>query len=205
MSGERSEPDPDPRRGEITGLLLAWSGGDSSAFEQMVPLVYGRLLEIASGMLTYERAEHTLQTAALVHEAYVRLVELERVSWSDRAHFFALAARVMRRILVDHARRVRSKKRDGGAVLPLELVEDLSGNERPDLLALDQALRDLAHHDSQLAKIVEMRYFGGLDREEIAEVLGIGSATVTRRWRMARAWLFTQLSTVAPDAPSRGE
>lgn len=191
----------DAIRGEVTELLQAWSRGDDSAFERMMPLVYERLLQIASGMLTFERRDHTLQSGALVNEAYLRLVHLERVSWSDRAHFFALSATLMRRILVDHARKVKSEKRGQGAdLLPLEAALEVAGEHRPDILALDQALKDLASKDPEEARIVEMRYFGGLSRDEIAEVLGVGSATVTRRWRMARAWLFQQLNSVAPDA-----
>ena len=184
-------PSPAAEAGEVTALLQDWNRGNEAALEQMMPLVYGRLKEIASGMLSFERQQHTLQSAALVNEAYMRLIHLENVSWSDRAHFFALSARLMRRILVDHARRVGSIKRgDGVERVPLEVVDDIAGGAPVDLLALDQALRDLGDHDSELAQIVEMRYFGGLDRDEIAEVLGIGSATVTRRWRMARAWLY---------------
>jgi len=180
--------------GDVTELLQEWSRGDEDALERMMPLVYERLQKIASGMLSFERRDHTLQSAALVNEAYIRLIQLDRVSWSDRAHFFALSARLMRRILVDHARKVGSKKRgEGERLLPLEVAEDMPGGTRPDLLALDRLLRDLAGHDPQQAQIVEMRYFGGLSRDEIAEVLGIGSATVTRRWRMARAWLFREL------------
>ncbi len=192
---------PDAIRGEVTELLQAWSRGDAAAFERMMPLVYERLLQIASGMLTYERRDHTLQSGALVNEAYLRLVHLERVSWSDRAHFFALSATLMRRILVDHARKVKSEKRGQGAdFLPLEAALEVAGEKRPDILCLDLALKDLARKAPEEAKIVEMRYFGGLSRDEIAEVLGVGSATVTRRWRMARAWLYQQLNEVPQDA-----
>ena len=192
---------PDAACGDITELLQEWSRGNAAALERLMPLVYDRLHQIASGMLTFERGDHTLQSGALVNEAYLRLIQLERVSWSDRAHFFALSATLMRRILVDHARRVKSEKRGQGAdLLPLEAALEVAGENRPDILALDQALKDLADKDPEEARIVEMRYFGGLSRDEIAVVLGIGSATVTRRWRMARAWLFQQLNQVVPDA-----
>lgn len=193
---------PDPEAGAITVLLRDWSQGDQAALERMMPLVYDRLEQIASGMLSCERADHTLQSAALVNEAYLRMIQLDRVSWSDRAHFFALSARLMRRVLVDHARRVSSAKRGNRPLLlPLEAAEDVAGNgPPPDILSLDQALQDLANHDEQQARIVELRYFGGLSRDEIAEVMGIGSATVTRRWRMARAWLFQHLKALEPEA-----
>ncbi len=195
MSPADTRPESRALDGDITNLLKEWSRGDEHALEQMMPLVYDRLQRLASGMLSQERGDHTLQSAALVNEAYMRLVQLDRVSWSDRAHFYALAARMMRRILVDHARRLGSQKRgERPALLPIELAEEMASQTSTDLLALDRAMRDLASQDEEQAQIVEMRYFGGLSRDEIAEVLGIGSATVTRRWRMARAWLFQQLS-----------
>lgn len=182
-------------RQHITDLLQAWSGGDEEAVEELMPLVYDRLHELASGFLRNERANHTLQSSALVHEAYLRMIQLEHVTWQDRAHFFALSARLMRRILIDHARQTKSIKRgEGEAKLPLTMAEQVSLDAHPDLLALDLALVRLTDRDPQQGRIVELRYFGGLDREEIAHVLGISSATVTRRWRMARAWLYRQLS-----------
>jgi len=196
----------------ITELLQAWSGGDATALEELIPRVYDRLQSLASGFLTNERQDHTLHTAALVHEAYLRMVQLRSVSWQDRAHFFALSARLMRRILIDHARKIRSAKRGDQVVrLTLEAAEETpevgavpSAVVHPELLDLDQALDRLARRDKQQARIVELRYFGGLDREEIAIVMGISSATVTRRWRMARAWLYEQLQesdgSAAPEA-----
>ncbi len=182
-------------RQQITDLLQAWSGGDEHAAEELMPLVYDRLHELASGFLRNERSNHTLQSSALVHEAYLRMIRLEHVTWQDRAHFFALSARLMRRILIDHARQNKSIKRgEGEAKLPLAMAEHVSLDTHPDLLALDMALTRLTDRDPQQGRIVELRYFGGLDREEIAHVLGISSATVTRRWRMARAWLYRQLS-----------
>ncbi len=184
-----------PLDAPITGLLIAWSHGDEQARDVLVPLVYDQLCALAGGILRSERTNHTLASSALVHEAFLRMVEIDKVGWNDRAHFFALCARLMRRILIDHARKQRASKRgEGGENLPL-FEDRLSDKARdPDLLALDQALERLADRNSQQARIVELRYFGGLDREEIAAVLGISSATVTRRWRMARAWLFRQLS-----------
>lgn len=191
---------------DITELLRAWGHGDRQALERLMPLVYDRLHQLASGFLRYERANHTLQSSALVHEAYLRMVALDRVSWQDRAHFFALSARFMRRILIDHARRIRSRKRgQGQAPVPLEAVKHLAAEQHPDLLALDHALLRLAEQDPQQARIVELRYFGGLDREEIALVLGISSATVTRRWRMARAWLYRQLRQCDREDPAAGD
>ncbi len=179
----------------ITNLLVAWRGGDPAAFEALLPMVYGQLKRLAGSFLRQERQEHTLQATALVHEAYVRLVELQRVEWQDRAHFFALCARLMRRILVDHARHNSRVKRGGGVVrVPLDEAFETAVGRRPDFLELDRALRDLAAQDATMAEIVTLRYFGGLNRDELGEVLGIGSATVTRQWRRARAWLLQELS-----------
>lgn len=198
--------DQSPIEAPITDLLIAWSRGNEQARDALVPLVYGHLCALAGRILSGERANHTLASSALVHEAFLRMVEIEKVGWNDRAHFFALCARLMRRILIDYARKHRaSKRREGGRALPL-LEYALSDTIRhPDLLALDQALDRLADRNSQQARIVELRYFGGLDREEIAAVLGISSATVTRRWRMARAWLFRQLSQSTPPRDPAAE
>ena len=184
--------------GRVTSLLLDWSGGDRQALEELMPLVYDQLRLLASGCLRGERQGHTLETAGLVNEAFLRLIDQERVHWRDRAHFFAIAGRMMRRILVDHARRHASAKR-GGRVEKVALPDlDLVPVEpETDLVALDEALVALAEQDSESARIVELRYFGGLNREEIAAVLGMSSASVTRRWRMARAWLYDQLSREA--------
>ena len=179
---------------EITGLLVSWSCGDEKAIDRLMPLVHSRLRRLAAGFLNQERPDHTLQTQALVNEAYLRLIDQSRVSWRDRAHFFAIAGRLMRRILVDHARRRGYVKHGGQAkrVAPEEL-ERLTIDRSEELVALDEALVTLATRDRQLARLVELRYFGGLTKEEIAEVLGISSATVTRRWRMAKAWLYRYL------------
>ncbi len=179
---------------EITRLLVAWSRGDEDALHELMPLVQERLRRLAASFLNHERSGHTLQTLGLVNEAYLRLIDQEQVSWRDRAHFFAIAGRLMRRILVDHARRQGYAKRGGGAQkVSVEHLERMSIDRPPDLVALDDALKTLAEKDRQLARLVELRYFGGLTKEEIAEVLGISSATVTRRWRMAKAWLYSYL------------
>lgn len=156
---------------------------------------YRRLKKIASHLLERERSGHTLQTTDLVHEAYLRLAALDRVEWRDRVHFYAMSARIMRRVLVDHARRCASAKRGGGRIVvatgdrPEPAID-----QAPDLVAVHGALEALAEHDPQRARIVELRFFGGLNRDEIAEVLEISSATVSRRWRSARAWLLHELS-----------
>ena len=180
---------------EITGLLLAWRGGDAAALASLMPLVYRRLKEIAGRLMAGERHGEMLETTALVHEAYLRLVDLKRISWQDRSHFFAMCARIMRRVLVDRARRHCCDKR-GGRPRRVECSElkGMFSPRAPRLVALDEALGDLAEHDAQMARIVELRFFGGLDREAIAEVLGISSATVTRRWRSDRAWLVNYLA-----------
>ena len=184
---------------EITELLLAWRGGEEKALAELIPQVYGQLQEMASNYLRQERVDHTLQTTDLVHEAFVRVVQLERIDWVDRAHFLALVARFMRRILVDHARTRSRIKRGSNAIrIPLEDLEGLAPPREAQILELDEALKELSEKDEEASKVVEMRFFGGLNRDEIAEVLGISSATVTRRWRMARAWLFHSLEAGSP-------
>lgn len=179
---------------EITRLLIAWSGGDERALNVLMPLVYGRLRRLAASYLRHERADHTLQTSALVNEAYLRMISQDQVSWRDRTHFYAVAAQMMRRILVDHARHHRYAKRGGPLrnLTPMEL-DLVTDDKDPDVMSVDEALNALAEKDPQQAKLVELRYFGGLTKEEIAEVLGISSATVTRRWRLAKAWLYRYL------------
>ncbi len=181
-------------RGEVTLLLAAWSQGDRQAADELMPLVYGELRRLATGFLERERADHTLEPTALVHEAYLRLVGQRKGDWESRGHFFAIAAKMMRRILVDHARSRRMEKRGGGLPkVPLTEMEDL-GCERPaDLLALDEALESLAAFDARKASIVELRFFVGLSLHEIAEVLGCATATVTRHWLSARAWLYREM------------
>ena len=180
--------------GGITQLLLKWSGGDSSAREELMPVVYGELRRLAAKYLLRERVNHTLQPTALVNEAYLRLVDQEKVEWQNRAQFFGLAARLMRNILVDHARSHQAAKR-GGRQLSVSLSKADQVSEKPgiDLVALHETLERLAVHDEQKGRIVELRFFGGLTIEETAEVLEISHATVERDWKMARAWLRCEL------------
>ena len=174
---------------DATQLLLAWQAGEPSALERLTPLVYDELRRIAGSMFQRERANHTLQPTALVNEAFVKLVGGAEVSWQSRAHFLAVAANCMRRILVDHSR-AKSAARRGGAAVHLPVAEELvSTDQAPEILALDEALADLARFDKRRAEIVELRYFGGLTGEEIAETTGLSTATVTRDLRVAEAWL----------------
>lgn len=203
-----SDPAPpsDPGRsppGEITHLLLAWRDGDEQALLEIVPLVYDELRRRAAARLRREPSDSTLEPTALVHEVYLRLIDQTQVDWRSRAHFFALAALMMRRVVIDHARRRRYAKR-GGGVLTITLDE---APERPapaaaDLLTLDQALTELGGVDPELARLVELRFFGGLTQREIGEVLGCSVPTVTRRWRLARAWLYHFLEEGASGSPS---
>jgi RNA polymerase sigma factor (TIGR02999 family) len=177
----------------VTALLHAWRDGDPSAFERLTPIVYAELRRRARHCLRRERPDHTLRPTALVHEAYLRLVHLDDVSWHDRAHFFALAARLMRRILVDQARAHRYRKRGGGAPT-VTFDEALAISARaPDVVALDDALEVLARHDARKARVVEMRFFGGLTNVEIARALNVSTDTVTRDWQIARLWLRREL------------
>lgn len=180
---------------DVTSLLLAWGAGDEQALERLTPLVYRELHRLASAYMARERPDHTLQTTALVNEAYVRLVDLQGVGWHDRAHFFAVAARLMRRILVDFARARSYQKRAGGGER-ISLNESLlvTGEPGAELVALDDALNRLAELDPRKCQVVELRYFGGLRGEEIAEALKISHETVTREWRAAKAWLYNQLN-----------
>lgn len=179
----------------ITQLLIDWGKGDQAALEKLMPLVYSELRRLASNYLRRERAEHTLQPTALVNEAYLKLVHQKNAKWQNRAHFFGISAQLMRRILVDHARQHRAVKRGGSAQQRISItsVEKLAKQPEVDLLALNEALDELAKMDPQQSRIVEMKFFGGLSIEEIAEVLSIGHATVERDWKMARAWLRRQL------------
>ena len=182
---------------DVTSLLQAWREGDPEALERLMPLVYGELRRLASRSMAGERSDHTLEPTALVHEAFLRLVGGGPPRWQDRIHFFAVAAQLMRRLLVDHARgRRRAKRGSGARLLPLEAALHVSGPEpesRADLLALDEALTALAAFDSRKARVVELRFFGGLTIEETAEVLGISTATVILEARLARAWLFRRM------------
>jgi RNA polymerase sigma factor (TIGR02999 family) len=183
----------------VTHLLLQWSKGDRGALDALVPLVYEELRRLAQVYLNREKSGHTLSSTALVHEAYIRLVRQEDVSWQNRAHFFAVAARMMRRILVDHARKHNYAKRGGGA-MTLSLDETVAqAKERElDLVALDDALDALAKLDERQCRMVELRFFGGLSIEETSEVLGVSAPTVKREWASARAWLYREISGAAP-------
>jgi RNA polymerase sigma factor (TIGR02999 family) len=182
----------DPSK-EVTRLLGNWSRGDPQAREALMPLVYAELRRLAASYLRRERTDHTLQPTALVHEAYIRLVEQKKVQWQDKSHFFAITAQLMRRILVDHARGHLADKRGSGAPrVPLTEAIVMSQERPAELLALDESLSRLAALDAQQARVVELRVFAGLTVEETAEVLGISPATVKRDWRMAKAWLLQE-------------
>lgn len=182
------------RAADVTHLLLAWSQGDESALRQLVPVVHAELRRIARRQMRREREDHTLQTTALVNEVYLRLIDVARVRWQDRAHFFAMSSRLMRRVLVDHARSRRYLKRGGGAT-HVSLSHALRGSDErgPDLVALDDALQSLAAVDERKSRVIEMRFFGGLSVAETAEALGVSPETVMRDWRLARAWLLREL------------
>ncbi|CAN5877175.1 sigma-70 family RNA polymerase sigma factor [soil metagenome] len=180
--------------GRITQLLLKWSGGDSSAREELMPLVYGELRRLAAKYLRRERVNHTLQPTALVNETYLRLIDQQKVEWQNRAQVFGLAARLMHNILVDHARSHQAAKRGGQQFsVSLSRADRISQEAEIDLVALHETLERLAAHDPQKGRIVELRFFGGLTIEETAEVLEISHATVERDWKMARAWLRCEL------------
>jgi len=187
----------------ITELLIDWNRGDKGALDRLMPIVYNELRVVARHHLSLEDREHTLQSAALVNETYIRLVDQERVQWRNRAHFFAISARMMRRILVDHARQRRAEKRGGIAPrLSLDESAGVAKHTDLDLVALDQAMEALSRLDPQQARVIELRFFGGLTIEEISEALDISAATVTRDWVTAKAWLFSQLKESSPDSSS---
>jgi RNA polymerase sigma-70 factor (ECF subfamily) len=180
---------------EVTQILHDWSGGDANAPARLMPFVYDELRRLARTFLARERGAHTLQPTALVHEAYLRLVDQRSVKWQNRAHFYGLAASMMRRVLIDHARAHATGKRGGAALhLSLDDVQVPLEQRAAGLLALDEALERLAQIDERKCKIVEMRFFGGLSDEEIAEVLEISTRTVLRDWKTARLWLYRELS-----------
>jgi RNA polymerase sigma factor (TIGR02999 family) len=190
----------------VTRLLLDWSGGDQRALEELVPLIYNELRHLAHNFLYSERPDHTLQTTALVHEAYLKLIDQRDARWQNRAHFFAIAAQAMRRILIDSARRRSAAKRGGrGEKLSLDEAADIALEDESNLLDLDEALTELAKIDPQQSRIVELRYFGGLTIEETAEVISVSPATVKREWAMARAWLHQELTQSADEAPHAGK
>jgi RNA polymerase sigma-70 factor, ECF subfamily len=188
----------DSRASEVTQILNDWRAGDAQAADKLMPLVYDELRRLARDYLRRERVDHTLQPTALVHEAYVRLVDDKRVSWQNRAHFYGIAARLMRRILVDHARARNAIKR-GGLVqkVPLDEARDLPPAATNDLVALDSALEDLAKTYPRKSEVVELKFFGGLEADEIAEVLQVSPKTVLRDWQFAKLWLCRELAGAA--------
>ena len=180
----------------VTALLGEWSRGNQTALDRLLPLVYAELRRVAARQLRNERANHTLQPTALVHEVYLRIVDQRQVDWQNRAHFFGVAARVMRRILVDHARRHGASKRgDGVRCVSIDEAKDMAASTEMPILALDQALDRLESVDSDLARIVELRAFGGLTIEEAAHVLGVSPSTAKRDWRTAKSWLNRELGS----------
>lgn len=198
MEPPRQNPETE---GSVTRLLHRWSDGDREAFGDLLPLVYSELRARAGSYLRRERSGHTLQPTALVHEAYLRLMGQENARWNDRAHFFAIAAQAMRRILVDHARKHTAPKRGGGAErISIEDAPQLSAAPAVDVLGLDEALERLAELDPRQAKVVELRFFGGLTIEESAAVLDVSVRTVAREWKMAKAWLREAMEQDAEDA-----
>jgi RNA polymerase sigma factor (TIGR02999 family) len=196
MPSDRRPPRPPASPpGEVTRLLLAWSQGDTKALEELIPLVYDELHRLAEQHLLRERADHTLQPTAVVHEAYLRLVDQKRVTWKNRGHFFAVAAQAMRRLLVDYARARGREKRGGGATrVSMEEADPSVPPKDADVIALDLALQKLAVLDSTQARVVELRYFGGLTVDETAEVLGTSVASVGRAFFLAKVWLHRELS-----------
>lgn len=189
-----------PQAESVTQLLLRWSDGDEQARDQLLPLVYDELREIAHRYLSRERRDHTLQTTALVHEAYLRLIDQHAVRWQNKAHFFGVSAQLMRRILIDYARSHQTAKRGQGAAKfsiddALEVADERAGI----LLALDEALATLAQFDPDKSRVVELKFFGGLTVEESAEVLGVSIPTIVRHWRLAKAWLYQELSKEIPS------
>lgn len=185
----------DPQTHQVTELLIAWSNGDQSAFDKLMPLIDEELRRLAHRYMSRERAGHTLQTTALINEAFLHLVNRKNLQWQNRAHFFGLAAQVMRTILVDHARSHASVKR-GGGTRNLELDEALvvSQQKAAEVVALDEALKQLALIDPRQSRIVELRFFGGLTVEEAAEVLHVSPVTIKREWSTAKAWLYHELA-----------
>lgn len=197
--------EPDTQR-EVTLLLRRWSGGDDAALNRLIEIVYPELHRIAMRHLRQERSDPTLQCTALVHEAYLRLAHRQDCEWSDRSHFFAVASRIIRGILVDY-RRARGAAKRGGGGQKIQLAEEAagsSGSEPVDLLDLDAALTELEKLDPQQSRVVEMRFFGGLSVEETAQVLGISAATVKRDWVMAKTWIHRRLSGGRSDSPEGG-
>jgi RNA polymerase sigma-70 factor (ECF subfamily) len=186
---------------DVSQLLRDWSDGNRCALDRLTPIVYEELRRVARHYLKGERAGHSLQTTALVNEAYMRLVDYKRMQWQNRAHFFAVSAQLMRRILVEHARRHNLKRGDGVQHVSLDEVGAVGGKRAADMVALDDALNALARLDPRKAQVVEMRFFGGLSVAETAEVLKVSPVTVMRDWSTAKAWLYREMSGAAADGP----
>ncbi|HEX3187100.1 MAG TPA: sigma-70 family RNA polymerase sigma factor [Pyrinomonadaceae bacterium] len=192
--------EPPRQEHEITQLLAAWREGNQTALDELYPLVYDELHRLARRYMSRERKGHTLQTTALINEAYVRLVDQRNVQWANRSHFFAISAQIMRRILIDHARRHAYAKRGGGArQVSLDETATVINDDLAEFLRLDEALKSLAELDPRRSQVVELKYFGGLNNDEIAGVLKISKNTVIRDWNMARAWLHSQLAGSASN------
>ena len=190
----------EPRQGEVSELLADWSKGNEAARDELIPLIYDELRRLAGYHMARERSDHSLQATALVNEAYLRLIDQRKVRWQGRAHFFALASRMMRRILVDSARKRRYAKRGGGqAQVSLDEAMVVVQEGTPDLIALDDALNRLAAIDPRKSQVVELRYFGGLSMEEVAEVLKVSTITVRRDWGTAKAWLYRDINQTAEE------
>ena len=195
--GSRGDDMAEDRSGQVTELLQHWRQGDEKALHALVPLVYKELRRLAHYHLQSERPDHTLQSAALVHEAYLRLMGAQPVDLQNRAHFIGVASRLMRQVLIDYARERKAAKRDGGCKIEFDHLDALAVHDDAELLALDNALDQLSHIDERQGQIVEMKFFGGLTAPEISEVLGISRATVDRDWATARVWLYRQMSKSA--------
>lgn len=183
-----------PEDHDVTQLLRRWGAGNRQALEELLPIIYDELRRVARQYLRRERVGQTLQTTALVHEAYLKLIDQRSVNWQNRAHFFAIAAQAMRRILIDHARRRTAGKRGSGEKISLDEAAPVPNDRDENLLALDDALRQLELIDPQQSRVIELRYFGGLTIEETAEAMNLSPATVKREWAMARAWLYSALT-----------
>ena len=192
--------DDDVSQGDVTAILRAWSEGDRQALDRLTPIIYDELRRLARRYVRQERPGHSLQATALVNEAYMRLVDYKRMQWLDRAHFFAVSAQLMRRILVDHARRHNLKRGAAVTHVSLDDAASMPGEAPSDLLALDDAMTALAQLDPRKARVVEMRFFGGLSVEETAAVLSVSEVTVMRDWSSAKAWLYREL-TGGSDGP----
>ena len=185
---------------EITELLIAWSGGDKKALDELMHIVYDELHRLAHHHLAKERQDHTLQTTALVNEAYMKLVDQKRVKWQNRSHFFALSSQLMRRILVDYARSRQYAKRGGGvSALPLNEALIVTPERAAEMIALDDALTELAKHDERKARIVELRFFAGMNIDETSELLGVSPGTVMKDWTLAKAWLQREMDRSSSD------